>query len=83
MTLVAEATESKGATLLNWSDFLLQKLYSYGEALNLREAMAPPISTAYNGPPISTAYNGPPISTAYNAPLFPLPIMILYHYVIL
>ena len=36
-------------TLLNWSDFLLQKLYSYGEALNLSGAMIPlvPISAAY------------------------------------
>ena len=31
----------RGATLLNSSDFLLQKLHSYGEALNLRGAMAP------------------------------------------
>ena len=31
----------RGATLLNWSDFLLQKSQSYGEALNLRGAMAP------------------------------------------
>ena len=38
---VEEATESKGATLLNWSDFLLQKLNSYGEPLNLRGAMPP------------------------------------------
>ena len=30
----------RGATLLNLSDFILQKLYSYGEALNLRGAMA-------------------------------------------
>ena len=29
------------ATLLNWSDFLLQKLHSYGEALNLRGTMVP------------------------------------------
>ena len=39
--MAKETTESKGATLLNWSDFLLQKLYSYGEGLNLRGAMAP------------------------------------------
>ena len=31
----------RGATLLNWSDFLLQKLHSYGEALNLKGVMAP------------------------------------------
>ena len=31
----------RGATLLSWSDFLLQKLQSYGELLNLRGAMAP------------------------------------------
>ena len=31
----------RGATLLNWNDFVLQKLQSYGEALNLRGAMAP------------------------------------------
>ena len=39
----------EGGTLLNRSDFLLQKLHFYGEALNLREAMAPclPISAAY------------------------------------
>ena len=36
-----DATKSKGAIWLNWSDFLFQKLRSYAEALNLREAMAP------------------------------------------
>ena len=41
VTLVKEATESEGAALLNWCDFLLQKLQSYGEFLNLRGAMAP------------------------------------------
>ena len=33
-------TTGGGSTLLNWSDFLLQKLHSYGEALNLRGTMA-------------------------------------------
>ena len=41
LALAEEATKSKEATFLNWSDFLLQKLQSYGEALNLRGAMAP------------------------------------------
>ena len=44
MSLAEEATESKGchfAKLLARSDFLLQKLQSYGESLNLRGAMAP------------------------------------------
>ena len=36
-----EATKSKGGTLLNWSDILLQKLHSYEEALNLKGTMAP------------------------------------------
>ena len=36
----------RGATLLNWSDFLLQKLQSYGEVSNVREA-TPPISATY------------------------------------
>ena len=41
MILVEEATGSKGkGILLNWSDFLLQKLHSYGETLNLRGTMA-------------------------------------------
>ena len=41
-TMVEEATESKvGHFAKIWSDFLLQKLHSYGEALNLRGAMAP------------------------------------------
>ena len=31
----------RGATLLNWSDFLLQKLQSYGEASNLRGPWLP------------------------------------------
>ena len=39
--MAEEATESKRASLLNWSDFLLHKLHSYGEALNLRGAMSP------------------------------------------
>ena len=49
-SLVEGATESKGATLIKWSDFLLQKLYHYGEALNLREAMGllPPYATFQN-----------------------------------
>ena len=34
--MVEEAAKSKGATLVNASDFLLQKLHSYREALNLR-----------------------------------------------
>ena len=42
-----EATESKGATLPNWSDFLLQKLKSYGEPLNLGGAMAPYFRICY------------------------------------
>ena len=39
----------RGATLIDQSDFLLQKLHSYGEALNLMGAMAPlpAISAAY------------------------------------
>ena len=43
LALAEEATESKGATLLDWiqSDFLLQNLHSYIEALNLRGVMAP------------------------------------------
>ena len=37
-----EATKSKGGgTLLHLSDCLLQKLHSYGKALNLRGVMAP------------------------------------------
>ena len=40
-TLAEEAAKIKGATLLNRSDFLLEKLHSYGKALNLRGAMAP------------------------------------------
>ena len=44
-----EATKSKGGTWLNWSDFLLQKLHSNREALNLRGPWPfwPPISAAY------------------------------------
>ena len=38
---VEEAAESKTATLLNWSGFLLQNLHSYGQALNLRGGTAP------------------------------------------
>ena len=50
--LAEEATESKGTTLLQWSDFLLQKLNSYREALNLRGGMAPlpPIFATYVPP---------------------------------
>ena len=33
----------KGDTLLNWRDFLLQKLHSFGEALNLRGAIHGPL----------------------------------------
>ena len=40
IALVEEATRSMGTTVVNWSDFLLHKLQSYGEALNLRGAMA-------------------------------------------
>ena len=47
--LAEEATESKGATLLNWNDFLLEKIHSYGEALNLRGAMAPLAPYAFLG----------------------------------
>ena len=45
--LAEEATESKGGHFDNWSDFLLQKLQSYGEALNFR-GIIPLIFAAYD-----------------------------------
>ena len=41
MALAEEATESKGGHFAKLKWFLLQKLQSYGEASNLRGAMAP------------------------------------------
>ena len=66
MPLVEEATESKEGHFTNWSDFLLQGLH-YGEALNLRGAIAllpsplfpPPMVHAYS---ISFMINDPQIS---------------------
>ena len=47
-SLAEEATKNKGVTLLNWSDFLLQKYFPIETLnLNLRGAMVPLISTAY------------------------------------
>ena len=47
--LAEEAKYIKRATLLNWNEFLLPKLHSYGEGLNLRGAMVP-------DPPTFTTY---------------------------